>query len=93
MQDSNPFTHNKSGYQGQIIAKRYFLMHSDLSTCKNDGWKQIRAFQNSIDYINIKFSENEALVEEYNERIRHIVRIMLQFLEKHFKKCERKLTF
>ena len=82
LQGGDPVTFNKAGYQGRLIAERYFLMHQDLSACENNGWKELQEFEDVNTCIETWFDEETK--SEYDERVGHVVRIMTQYLEKHF---------
>ena len=52
LQEGDPLTGNVAGYQGRLLTKHYFLMHRDLTVCKDEGWKNEDAFKGLVEFLN-----------------------------------------
>ena len=88
VQGGDPLTGDVAGYQARLMLLRFYLLWEDLDALLNDGWKQNEEFKTVVS----EAADN--LKEKSKEKIEHMLRICLLYLEKHFKQwCNEHLPF
>ena len=90
LQGGDQLTGDVPGYQARLLLVRYFLMHNDLKRLEDGGWKQNQNFEGLVDTIG-HLDTNEK--DKMQNKMKHIVNVMLKSLTKHFDPWANQLLF
>ena len=82
LQQGDPRIGNKPGFLQAHIGCRYFLMHSDLVQCCNDGWKGLERFKPFLDALADLPDEGDRIF--HSRTCNAFIAQALKSLEKHF---------